>query len=100
MDIRRGLPGNADFLWFRRFTLCLSPVPVRTVWRGVDRIVQVTDDEVAAAMRRIFECAHNTSAGALGVAAAVKNKARAARRIAVVISGGNVDRALFSAILR
>jgi threonine dehydratase len=30
----------------------------------------------------------------------VKNKARAARRIAVVISGGNVDRALFSAILR
>lgn len=68
----------------------------------MDRIVQVADDEVAAAMRTIFECAHNTSegAGALGVAAAVKDKARAARRIAVVISGGNVDRALFSAILR
>ncbi|MGA2939462.1 MAG: threonine dehydratase [Syntrophobacteraceae bacterium] len=70
------------------------------IWRGVDRIVQVTDDEVAAAMRTIFECTHNVSegAGAMGVAAAVKEKSPA-RRIAVVISGGNVDRALFSAIL-
>jgi threonine dehydratase len=70
------------------------------IWRGVDRIVQVTDEEVAAAMRTIFECTHNVSegAGAMGVAAAVKEKSPA-RRIAVVISGGNIDRALFSAIL-
>jgi len=35
----------------------------------------------------------------MGVAAAVKEKTLTARRIAVVISGGNVDRALFAAIL-
>jgi threonine dehydratase len=71
------------------------------IYSGVDRIVQITDDEVAAAMRLIFECTHNVSegAGAMGVAAAMKEKFRAYRRIAVVISGGNVDRAVFSAVL-
>jgi threonine dehydratase len=82
---------------------CRTPEPdaLETILAGVDRIVQVTDDEVAAAMRTIFECTHNTSegAGAMGVAAAVKEKTLTARRIAVVISGGNVDRALFAAIL-
>jgi threonine dehydratase len=83
---------------------CRTPEPaaLETILRGVDRIVQVTDDEVAAAMRTIFECTHNASegAGALGVAAAAREKSRiAGRRISVVISGGNVDCSVFSAVL-
>lgn len=73
------------------------------IWRGVDRIVQVTDDEIAGAMRKIFETTHNVSegAGAAAVAAATKEKDRIARRrIAVIISGGNVDRKIFASILK
>lgn len=83
---------------------CRTPEPaaLETIWRGVERIIQVTDDELAAAMRMIFECTHNVSegAGAAAVAAAAKEKSlMAGRRIAVVMSGGNVDRAVFSTVL-
>ena len=57
---------------------CCTPEheALEAIWRGVDRIVQVTDDEVAAAMRMIFECTHNVSegAGAAAVAAAAREK--------------------------
>jgi len=69
---------------------------------GVDRIVQVTDDEVASAMRVLFECTHNTceGAGAAALAAAVQEKDRiSGRKVAVVASGGNVDREVFAAVL-
>jgi threonine dehydratase len=83
---------------------CRTPEPaaLETIWRCVDRIVQVTDDELAAAMRLIFECTHNVSegAGAAALAAAAKEKARlAGRRVAVVMSGGNVDRRVFAATI-
>jgi threonine dehydratase len=73
------------------------------IWRGVDRVVQVTDAEIEAAMRLLFECTHNTSegAGAAGTAAALQERSRnAGRRIAVVLSGGNVDREMFAGVLR
>jgi threonine dehydratase len=72
------------------------------IWRGVDRIVEVGDDELAGAMRTIFECTHNVAegAGAAAVAGVHKERARiAGRRIAVVLSGGNVDREVFSGVL-
>lgn len=75
---------------------------LQAIWNGVDRIVQVTDEEVGAAMRLLFACTHNVSegAGAAAVAAAVQEQARlTGRKIAVVISGGNVDRQVFAAIL-
>jgi threonine dehydratase len=83
---------------------CRTPEPeaLETIWRSVDRIVEVTDDEVAAAIRAIFECTHNVAegAGAAPVAAALQEKSRiAGRRIAVVLSGGNVDRTVFADVL-
>jgi len=83
---------------------CRTPEPaaLEVIWQRVDRIVQVTDDEIAAAMRTIFECTHNVAegAGAASVAAALQEKHLiAGRRIAVVLSGGNVDRSVFSAVL-
>lgn len=83
---------------------CRIPEPqaLEVIWRGVDRIVQVTDEEVAEAMRTLFECTHNTceGAGAAATAAAMQERGRiAGRRIAVVISGGNVDRDVFASVL-
>lgn len=75
---------------------------VEIMRRGVARIIQVTDEEVAVAMRMIFECTHNVAegAGAAAVAAAVKERSRVAGcRIAVVLSGANVDREVFASVI-
>jgi threonine dehydratase len=84
---------------------CRTPNPeaLDIIRGGVDRIVQVSDDEVREAMRLLFECTHNTSegAGAAATAAALQDRSRiAGRRIAVVMSGGNVDREVFGGVLR
>jgi len=80
-----------------------DPEALEIIWRGVDRIVLVSDEEVAAAMRLLFECTHNTSegAGAAGAAAAIQERSRlAGRKVAIIMSGGNVDRDLFAKVLR
>jgi threonine dehydratase len=79
-----------------------EPAALELIWQGVDRIIDVTDDEVAAAMRVVFECTHNTceGAGAAAFAAATQEATRiAGRKVAVVVSGGNVDRDVFANIL-
>lgn len=83
---------------------CRSPNPeaLEVIWRGVDRIVEVTDTEVAEAIRTIFECTHNVSegAGAAAVAAALQERSRnVGRKIAVTLTGGNIDRDLFASVL-
>ena len=73
------------------------------VWQHVSRVVTVNDDEVAAAMRAVFDDTHNIAegAGAAAVAALLKEKSGLrGKRVAAVLSGGNVDRALFAEVLR
>lgn len=80
-----------------------NPEALETIVGGVARIVQVTDDEVAAAMRLMFETTHNVceGAGAAALAAAMQERTRnAGRRIAVVATGGNVDSDVFAGVLR
>lgn len=79
-----------------------EPAALELIWKGVDRIVQVTDEEVAAAMRTLFECTHNIceGAGAAAAAAAAQERSRVAgRRIALILSGGNIDRQVFARVL-
>jgi threonine dehydratase len=62
----------------------------------------VTDDEVAAAMRAVFDDTHNVAegAGAAAVAAILQEGAGLrGMRVAAVLSGGNVDRAMFAGVL-
>jgi len=82
------------------------PAPDRTalelIWTHVSRVVMVSDDEVANAMRAIYDDTHNVAegAGAAAVAALLQEKeAIAGRRVGAVLSGGNVDRELFAAVL-
>jgi len=79
-----------------------EPAALDMILEGVDRIVQVTDDEVSAAMRMMFECTHNVceGAGAAPLAAAMQEMSViASRKIAVVASGGNVDQDVFASVL-
>lgn len=80
---------------------CRTPVPeaLDVIWRYVDRIVEVTDGEVAGAIRAIYECTHNCAegAGAAGFAAALKERAKiAGQKVAFVLTGGNIDRQPFA----
>jgi len=83
---------------------CRIPEPeaLELILQGVDRIVQVKDGEVSAAMRMMFECTHNAceGAGAAALAAATKEKTRIkGRKVAVIATGGNVDRDVFAQVL-
>ena len=79
-----------------------EPAALEIILEGVERIVQVTDDEVSAAMRMMFECTHNVceGAGAAALAAATQEKSRiAGSKVAIVASGGNVDQDVFADVL-
>jgi len=69
----------------------------------IDHIVQVTDDEVAQAMRDIFACTHNVAegAGAASFAAATQERDQlAAQTVGITLCGGNVDSAVFAKVLQ
>jgi threonine dehydratase len=79
-----------------------GPAALETIWRHAARLVRVSDDEVEAAMRLMFVASHNVAegAGAAALAAALKERKRiAGRRVALVLSGANVDHDLFARIL-
>jgi threonine dehydratase len=71
---------------------------VALICKGASRIVQVTDDEVAAAIRAYWTDTHNLAegAGAAALAAALQEKAKlSGKRVGLVLSGGNIDFDLF-----
>jgi threonine dehydratase len=72
------------------------------IQKNVDHIVTVSDDEIRQAMRIYFSDTHNVieGAGAASLAAALKEKnSLVGKRIALVATGGNVDRDVFSKVL-
>src|SRR6187399_2368755 len=69
---------------------------------NVSRIVEVTDAELASAMRAIFSMTHNVAegAGAAAFAAAWREReSLAGQRICITLSGGNVDTNMFADVL-
>jgi len=68
------------------------------ILKGASRIVQVTDAEIALAMRAYWTDTHNLTegAGAASLAAALQEKARlGGKRVGLILSGGNIDFDLF-----
>lgn len=69
---------------------------------GAARIGAVSEDEIAAAIRLFFSTTHNLAegAGAAALALAAQERARnRGRKVGVVLSGGNIDTALYRTIL-
>jgi threonine dehydratase len=72
------------------------------IWRGADRIVTVSEAEIRAAMRHYFTDTHNLAegAGAAPLAALLQERdAMRGKRIGLVLSGANVDAALYREVL-
>lgn len=75
---------------------------VEVMCRGAARIVEVSEDEMAEAVRNYFDDTHQVAegAGAAPLAALLRERERVARRtVGVVLSGGNIERARFMEIL-
>jgi threonine dehydratase len=73
----------------------VGALPLEAARRRVDHIVLVTEDEIGAAMRLLFERARLVAEGAGAAALAGLLSGRtglaAGSRVAVIVSGGNVD---------
>ena len=75
---------------------------LEVIRRGASHIVKVSEGEIRQAMRILFTDTHNVAegAGAAALAAALQERGRlAGKRVAVIQSGGNIDRALFTQVL-
>ncbi|MDK9695672.1 MAG: threonine dehydratase [Siculibacillus sp.] len=69
---------------------------------GVSRIVEVDDDAIADAARRLFSTTHNLAEGAGAAALAALTAERERWRdakAAVILSGGNIDRPWYRTVL-
>ena len=79
-----------------------DPEALLIIGKGASRVATVTDDEIRAAMRHLFSDTHNAAegAGAAALAALLKERDRMrGRRVALILSGGNVDREVFAETL-
>lgn len=68
----------------------------------LDHVVQVSDAEVAAAMRHLFTDTHNVAegAGAAALAAALQEReALRGQNVGLALTGGNVDAPVFAGVL-
>ena len=75
-----------------------DPEALRIILGGAERIVTVTDVEIAEAIRAYWTDTHNLieGAGAAPLAALVQEtEAMRGKRVALIASGGNIDLALF-----
>ena len=79
-----------------------DPEALAVLASGMDHVVQVSDEEVAAAMRALYTDTHNVAEGAGAAALAAALQERDSLRglpVGVALTGANVDAALFAETL-
>lgn len=70
--------------------------------RGAARVLQLSEDDIAEAVRSYFQDTHNVAegAGAAPLAGLMQERARmTGKRVAVILSGGNIDASVYRRIL-
>ena len=80
---------------------CRTPVPdaLNIILAGASRIVEVSDREIQDSMRHLYTDTHNIAEGAGAAACAAMLKEREkmkGRRVAIVLTGANIDRDVFA----
>ncbi|MGQ0543755.1 MAG: threonine dehydratase [Betaproteobacteria bacterium] len=100
-DARKPIPTQTS-LTFADGVAVRNPDPqaLEIVRRGAERVVEVSDDEVAEAIRILFTDTHTTAegAGASALAGFIKEKTKS-KRVAVVVTGQNIDRPVMQEVL-
>jgi len=81
---------------------CRTPnaCAMEAIWTNVSRILEVSDSQIAEAMRIYYEDTHNAAegAGAAALAGALTETHRG-NRIGIVLTGANVDREAYREVL-
>jgi threonine dehydratase len=75
---------------------------VTIIKSGAARILQLSEDDIAEAVRAYFQDTHNVAegAGAAPLAGLMQERARmTGKRVAVILSGGNIDMSVYRRIL-
>ena len=83
---------------------CREPLPesLEIVLNGASRVIRVSEDEIASAIRYLYTDTHNLSegAGAASLAALLKDPGvEKYKKAGVVLCGGNIDMSTFATIL-
>ncbi|WP_420239815.1 threonine dehydratase [Telmatobacter bradus] len=83
---------------------CSTPnsLAMEVIWKNVNRIIEVSDAEIASAMRAYYQDTHNLAegAGAAALAGAIQEmRVHEGKRIGIILTGGNVDMDLYKQIL-
>ena len=83
---------------------CREPDPeaIAIIAKGAQRVVRVTEDEIAEAIRILYAATHNIAegAGAASLAALLKERdAMRGRRVGLILSGGNIDTDVLARVL-
>ena len=79
-----------------------NSLAVQVISAGASRVIAVEESEIREAMRCLFSDTHNTAegAGAAALAGLLKDAGQmGGKRVAVVLSGGNVDSHTFGEVL-
>lgn len=79
-----------------------KPEPVALIHKGADRIIEVSDEAIAEAIRIYHEDTHNMAegAGAVPLAGLLQERERmTGRKVGVVLTGANIYRPLLARIL-
>lgn len=79
-----------------------DPQALAILRQHLDRVVAVSDDEIANAMHLLFTSTHNVAegAGAAALAAALQERAAiAGQTVGLAMTGGNVDAKVFAQVL-
>jgi threonine dehydratase len=79
-----------------------DPLAIAVINAGAARIVEVSEDAAAAAMRTLFATTHNAPepAGALALAGLLAERDHVEdQRVAIIQTGGNVDTAMLADVL-
>ena len=84
---------------------CRDPQPeaFEIVKSGAARIVRVSEEEIAEAIRVYYATTHNLAegAGAAPLAALMRERVRyAGKRVSLILTGGNIDMPVLAQILR
>jgi threonine dehydratase len=75
---------------------------MEAIWENAARIIEVTDEEIAAAMYAVYQDTHNLAEGAAAAAfagAMQERKSNHGKRIGLILTGGNVDAPVFARVL-
>ncbi len=103
LDADRIVPTNSALTFADGVAVrAADPAALEIIKKGAERIVEVSDEEIAEAIRILFSDTHTLAegAGAAALAALIQERARhAGRRVGVIVTGQNIDRPWMQIVL-